>query len=171
MGGLFGAPGGQPGRWSLGIYHTVQFNNQVLVTPGGPLLDLLDGDALSASGTPRHAIEFNGGVFYKGVGMFAQGTWSSPTRLDASGAPGTSDLRFGSVTNVNMFLFVDFTARPKWVKDVPFLKGMRAGVRIENLLNSRQRVTDESGLVPLSYQPDYIDPRGRVISISIRKLF
>lgn len=171
MGMLMGGPGGQPGRWSLGIFHTVQFSSRVLVAPGGPLLDLLNGDSLSASGTPRHSIEFNGGVFYKGLGMFAQGGWSAPTRVAASGAPGTSDLRFGSVTSVNMFLFVDFSARPKWVRQVPFLKGMRVGVRIENLLDSHQRVTDGSGTVPLSYQADYVDPRGRVIGVSLRKLF
>jgi iron complex outermembrane receptor protein len=171
MGGLFGAPGGQPGRVSLGVYHTVQFESRVLIAPGGPTLDLLDGDALSASGTPRHSLEFNGGVFYKGLGVFAQGTWSAPTRVAASGLPGTSDLRFGSVTNINLFAFVDFSARPKWVRDVPFLKGMRVGIRVENLLDSRQRVTDGSGQVPLSYQPDYIDPRGRVIGVSLRKLF
>ena len=169
---MMGGPGGgPPGRWSLGIYHTVQFTSRVLVAPGGPSLDLLDGDSLSTSGTPRHSIEFNGGVFYKGLGMFTQGTWSAPTTVAASGAPGTSDLRFGSVTNVNVFVFFDFNQRPKLIKQVPFLKGARFTLRIENLLDSRQRVTDGSGLVPLSYQPDYLDPRGRVIGISLRKMF
>lgn len=171
MGAIFGAMGGQPGRWSLGIFHTVQFTSRVTIAPGGPVLDLLGGDSLSAAGTPRHSLEFNGGVFYKGLGMFAQGTWSAPTRVAGSGLPGSSDLRFGSVTNVNMFLFLDLSARPKWVRQVPFLKGMRIGVRVENLFDSHQRVTDGSGQVPQSYQPDYLDPRGRVIGVSLRKVF
>ena len=171
MGAIFGAMGGQPGRWSLGVYHTVQFSSRVTIAPGGPVLDLLGGDALSAAGTPRHSLEFNGGLFYKGLGMFTQGTWSAPTRVAGSGLPGTSDLRFGSVTNANMFLFMDFSARPKWVRQVPFLKGMRVGIRVENLFDSHQRVTDGSGQVPQSYQPDYLDPRGRVIGVSLRKVF
>ena len=61
--------------------------------------------------------------------------------------------------------------RPKLIKSVPFLKGARLSVRIENLLGQRQRVTDASGVVPLSYQPDYLDPRGRVIRIELRKSF
>ena len=171
MGALMGGPGGQPGRWSLGVFDTVQFQSRVLIAPGGPVLDLLDGDALSGGGTPRHTIEFNGGLFYKGLGTFFQGTWSAPTTLRASGLPGTSDLRFGSVASVNMFLFFDFNQRPKLIKDVPFLKGARLSLRFENLLGSRQRVTDANGAVPLSYQPDYIDPRGRVIRIELRKSF
>ncbi|WP_309622692.1 TonB-dependent receptor [Novosphingobium sp.] len=172
MGALFGGgAGGPPGRWSFGLYHTVQFENRVTISPGGPVLDLLGGDALSASGTPRHSLEFNGGLFYKGLGTFVQGSWSAPTTVKSSGAPGTSDIRFGSQSSINLFMFVDFSARPKWVREVPFLKGMRAGLRVENLFDSRQRVTDGSSQVPLSYQSDYLDPRGRVIGFSLRKLF
>lgn len=153
------------------MFDTVQLQSRVLVTPGGPVLDLLDGDALSGGGTPRNTLEFNGGLFYKGLGGFFQGTWSSPTTVKASGLPGTSDLRFGSVANVNLFLFLDFNQKPKLIKDVPFLKGSRLTLRVENLLGQRQRVTDASGQVPISYQPDYLDPRGRVITLQFRKAF
>ena len=172
--GGFGGPGGgggQPGRWSFGIYDTVQFTSRVLIAPGGPVLDLLGGDALSSSGTPRNTLEFNGGVFYKGLGTFFQGTYNAPTRLAASGVPGVSDLRFGSLTSINANLFFDFNQRPMLIKQVPFLKGARLSVRAENLLGARQRVTDASGAVPLSYQADYLDPRGRVIRIELRKTF
>jgi len=166
-----GGGGGQPGRWSLGLYHTAQFESRVLIAPGGPLLDLLDGDAISGGGTPRHSIEFNGGVFYKGMGTFFNGTWKAPTTLDGSALSGSSDLRFGSTTNVSLVMFMDFDQRTKLLEAVPFLKGARMSIRVENLLNSRQKVADDSGTVPLSYQPDYIDPRGRVISIQFRKMF
>ena len=172
MGAMFGGGGGgPPGRWSLGVFHTMQFTSSVLIAPGGPTLDLLNGDALSVSGTPRHSLEFNGGLFYKGLGTFIQGSWNAPTTVKASGLPGTSDLRFGSVTNVTMFVFFDLSQRPKLIKQVPFLKGARVSLRVENLLGSRQRVTDARGMVPLSYQADYLDPRGRVIRIELRKLF
>lgn len=163
--------GGQQGRWSLGVYHTIQFQNRVLIAPGGPMLDLLDGDTLSTGGSPRHALEFNGGAFHKGFGMFFQGTWNAPTTVKANGLPGTSDLRFGSVTNVNLFLFAEFSMQPKLTEKVPFLKGARLSLRFENLFDSVQKVTDGSGSVPLSYQRDYLDPRGRVISLEFRKMF
>lgn len=163
--------GGQQGRWSLGIYHTAQFQNRVLITPGGPALDLLNGDTLSTGGAPRHALEFNGGAFHKGFGMFFQGSWNAPTTVEASGLPGTSDLRFGSVTSVNLYLFSEFSMMPKLTKKVPFLKGARVSVRFENLFDSVQTVTDAGGIVPISYQRDYLDPRGRVISVEFRKMF
>ena len=171
MGAMFGRGGGGAGRWSFGLYHTAQFQNEVLLAPGGPVLDLLNGDTLSASGTPRHALEFNGGLFYKGFGSFLQGSWNGPTRLDASGLPGTSDLRFGSVTNVNINFFAEFSMMPKVTQTVPFLKGARLSLRFQNLFDSVQKVTDASGTVPLSYQRDYLDRRGRVIEVELRKSF
>lgn len=171
MGPMFGGGGAMPGRWSLGLFHTVQFQNEVLVAPGGPVLDLLDGDALSTTGTPRHSLEFNGGLFYKGFGSFMQGSWSAPTTLSANGLPGTSDLRFGSTTNLNVYLFAEFSMMPKLVKSVPFLKGSRVSLRFQNLFDSVQKVTDASGAVPLSYQRDYLNPRGRIIELEFRKAF
>lgn len=171
-GGFMAAMGGNgQGRWSLGVYHTAQFQNRVLIAPGGPTLDLLNGDSLSSGGSPRHGLEFNGGAFYKGLGLFFEGGWKAPTTVEASGLPGTSNLRFGSITNANLFLFSEFSMMPKLTKQAPFLKGARISLRIENLLGSAQKVTDESGVVPISYQRDYLDPRGRVISIEFRKMF
>lgn len=163
--------GGGQGRWSLAVYHTVQFTSRVLVAPGGPLLDLLGGDSLSTSGTPRHSLEFNGGLFKRGKGLFVQGTWNAPTRVAASGLPGTNDLRFGAVTRINANLFVELGEQGKLARTVPFTKGLRLSLRFENLLDSRQKVTDANGLVPLGYQADYLDPRGRVIEIELRKMF
>lgn len=169
MGALMG--GGGQGRWNFGVYHTVQFASEVLVVPGGPVLDLLGGDALSGGGTARHALEFNGGAFHKGFGMFVQGNWSAPTRIRASGAPGTSDLRFGAVAKLNLNLFADLGQQARLVRQAPFLKGSRLSLRFQNVLDSRQKVTDASGAVPLSYQPDYLDPTGRFIELEFRKTF
>lgn len=167
-----GGPGaGQPGRWRFGIYDTVQFTSRVLIAPARPVLDLLGGDVLSASGTPRHSLEFNGGLFYRGLGTFIQGTWAPSTRVTASGRPEGSNLRFGSVVNITANLFFDFNQRPRLIRQMPFLKSARLSLRAENLLGSRQRVTDASGAVPLSYQADYLDPRGRVIRLELRKSF
>lgn len=163
MGRMMGGGNGQ-GRWSLGLFHTVQFTSQVLVAPGGPVLDLLNGDALSTGGTPRHSLELNGGAFYRGFGTFINGTWSAPTHVRSPG----SDLRFGSVTKLNVNLFADLSQQFKQSK---LAKGARMSLKFENLFDSRQKVTDANGAVPLSYQPDYLDPRGRVITLELRKMF
>lgn len=178
-GGGFGRGGGGPGggrdngqgRWNLSLYHTVQFTDTVLVAPGGPALDLLGGDALTAGGVPRQGFQLEGGGFYKGLGLRFSSTWMQPVTVRASGAPGSSTLRFGSVTNVNLRAFVNFDQKKKLVGHVPFLKGARMSLKVNNLFDSRQRVTDASGMVPLSYQPDYLDPKGRVVGAEFRKMF
>lgn len=171
-GGMMGMMGGGgAGRWSLGVFHTVQFDNTVLIAPGGPLLDLLDGDSLSSSGSPRHSIQFNGGLFKRGFGAFFNGTWTGPSRLSGNGLPGASDLRFGSVTRFDINFFAALGQQPNLVKKAPFFKGTQIALRFENLFDSRQRVTDATGTVPLGYQPDLIDPRGRMVEIEFRKMF
>lgn len=169
MMGMMG--GGGQGRWNLSVYHTVRFLDRVLIAPGVPELDLLGGDALSGGGNARHAIELEGGGFYKGFGLRLNGNWSAPTRVRGSGLPGSSDLRFGSTFKLGVRTFVNFDQKPKLLKSLPFLKGSRLAIEVENLFDSRQRVTDATGAVPLSYQPDLIDPRGRVIQLDFRKMF
>jgi hypothetical protein len=53
----------------------------------------------------------------------------------------------------------------------PFFKGMRVALRVDNIFDSRQKVTDASGATPFSYLPDFLDPKGRMIGIDIRKSF
>ena len=39
------------------------------------------------------------------------------------------------------------------------------------MFDAKPRVRDAAGGVPLSYQPDLLDPLGRTVMISFRKLF
>ena len=169
-GAMIGGGGGQS-RWNVSIYHTIRFSEDVLIAPGGPQLDLLNGDALSGGGVARHAIEMEGGGYYKGFGLRLGGNWNAPTTVRASGVPGSSDLRFGSVLKLNLRLFADLGQKKQLVEKMPFFKGVRLSFIIDNVLDSRQRVTDASGTVPISYQPDYLDPRGRFLGIDFRKVF
>lgn len=43
-------------------------------------------------------------------------------------------------------------------------------IGVNNFFDTRQRVTDGTGATPLSYLPGYIDPFGRTVRISIRKM-
>lgn len=165
MMGPMGGGNGQ-GRWNIALFHTVQFNNTVTIAPGGPVLDLLDGDALTGGGVARHSLEADAGFFYRGFGARLNGSYTAPTRID-----GTTNLRFGSLTKLNLRLFANLDQMKSLTKDNPWLKGVRVSLVANNLLDSRQRVTDGTGSVPISYQPDLIDPTGRFIGIDISKRF
>lgn len=180
-GGRMGGGGGPPmmmgmgqggqGRWNIALFHTVQFTNRVLVSPSGPTLDLLNGDALSAGGVARHSLEVEGGAFYHGFGLRVNGTVTGATHVNGTGAPGSSDLRFGSLAKFNLRMFVDLGQQKGLTRKSKFWKGARLMVYVNNLFDSRQKVTDQNGVVPVSYQPDLIDPQGRVLGIELRKQF
>ena len=170
-GGFGGGRGGGGGRLSFSLYHTWHFTESILIAPGVPALDLLDGDATGSSGgQPRHELQARIGYTNNGLGARLGVDWESGTHVDGA-LGGASRLDFGSLATANLRLFANFTQMPALLKQIPFLRGARVSVGIDNLFNQRRTVTDATGLTPLRYQPGYLDPEGRTISISFRKLF
>jgi iron complex outermembrane receptor protein len=146
----------------------------VLIRPGVPELDFLDGSAGSSrGGRPRHELEFQAGLFKNGLGARLTANWQSATFVRggpvAGGGTG-DDLFFDDYATVNLRLFADLGLQPI-AREHPFLRGMRVSLSIDNLLDSRQQVHDRLGATPLSYQPGYLDPLGRSLRLSVRKLF
>jgi hypothetical protein len=166
-----GRPGGHGGRWNLALFHTLRFTDRVTIAAAGPVLDQLGGGALNAGGVPRHSLEFEGGTFCKGFGMRLNANWDSPARVRSSGALGSSDLRFGSVFRLDARVFVNLGMQRKLVDKAPFLKGLRLAFDFDNIFDSRQKVTDGNDVVPLAFQADFRDPRGRFMGIDLRKMF
>ena len=173
-GGGFGGGGDGQGRWNLSLYHTVNLENSVLIAPGGPFLDLLDGDATGGGGgVSRHQVELEGGGFYRGLGFRLSGNYRSATEVSGTGLPGSSDLFFGDLATFNLRAFVALDQQ-KWLVgegDAGFFKNARLQLRVDNILDTRQRVTDANGVVPLRYQPFVVDPVGRLVELEFRKLF
>lgn len=169
MGGGPGGGNGQ-GRWFLNLNHTIELSNKVLIAPGVPELDLLDGDAL-VSALPRHKTSARLGMFYRGFGGNISANYTGSSRLEGSGLPGSTDLYFNDIATFDARFFVDFNQQESVLKAVPFLKNTRLSVSIDNVFDARQRVTDNNGDVPLRYQPFLIDPVGRSFGIELRKMF
>ncbi|RXZ66370.1 TonB-dependent receptor domain-containing protein [Pelagerythrobacter rhizovicinus] len=166
-----GGGGDGQGRWHMALYHSIEFENEVLVAPGGPVLDQLSGQAFG-NGVPRHKIELQGGLFYKGLGLRLSGDYQSATRIDGSGLAGSQDLFFDDIAKFNLRAFVNLEQQDWLTGGTPsFWKGARFSFGVDNLFNAHQRVTDGTGAVPLSYQPDLVDPLGRTFEIEFRKLF
>jgi uncharacterized membrane protein YgcG len=169
-GGFGGGRGGSSGRINFAVYHTWNITNRVLIARNGPSLDLLNGDAISATGgQPRHEIEGQAGYTNNGLGARLSVNYRSPT--DVRALSGTDDLRFSDLTTANLRFFVNMGERIEWVRAHPWLRGTRVAFDISNVFNQRQRVTDADGTTPVSLQPDYLDPVGRTVRLSLRKLF
>ncbi len=165
-----GGPGGGGGRMQFSLYHTWHFTDSILIAPGVPELDLLNGDATGSSGgQPRHELEARVGYSNNGLGARLAVNWESGTHVDGA-LGGTSRLEFGSLATANLRLFANLGQIPWLVRDHPFFRGARVSVGIDNIFNTRRDVTDATGATPLRYQAGYLDPQGRILSVSFRKL-
>lgn len=170
-GGFGGGGGGNSGRLTFSLYHTWHLAETIQIAPGVPVLNLLDGDATGSSGgQPRHEVEARVGYVNNGIGARLSVDWESGTHVDGA-LGGASRLDFGSLATANLRLFANLGQMPRLVKDVPFLRGARVSIGIDNIFNQRREVRDATGMTPLRYQPGYLDPLGRTVSISFRKLF
>jgi iron complex outermembrane recepter protein len=163
-----GGPGGG-GRLNFALYHTLHLTDTVTLRDGLPVIDLLNGGVIgSGGGQPRHEVEFQAGLSKNGFGSRLTANWQSATRV--TGSTPADDLRFSDLAKVNFRLFANLGQMPSIMKPAPWLRGARITIGVNNLFDTRQRVTDGTGATPFAYQPGYLDPLGRTIRISIRKL-
>jgi hypothetical protein len=173
-GGFFfgGGPGATPPTVvQFALYHTIFFDDRFLVRPGGPTIDLLHGDAGSSlGGQPRHEVEAQAGLTKNGYGVRLSADWKSGTTVVDTTSP-TGNLSFSDIAKVDLRVFADLSARRELIRKYPFFRGSRVAFALTNIFDQRAKVTDATGATPISYQPAYLDPVGRKISINFRKLF
>ena len=166
-GGRFG--GGNRGRITFLLTDTITFVDKVKIGPGLPVVDYLHGDAQGQSGgTSRHQVQAQAGYFNNGLGARLSGNWRSGTRVDTL----TGDnLHFSPLATFDLRLFANPGDIPEIAVKHPWFRGTQVQLKVDNVFNSRPKVHDAFGAVPLSFQPDLLDPLGRTIMISFRKLF
>ncbi|MEO5577563.1 MAG: TonB-dependent receptor plug domain-containing protein [Sphingomicrobium sp.] len=168
-GGRFGGGGTDRGRLQLSMTHTVTLVDEATIRDGLPKLDFLGGDASGQSGgTPRHRVELQTGWSNNGFGARLSGNWRSGTRVEGGN---TGDLKFAPMTTVDLRLFANLGERFDLVAKHPWLIGSSVRLEVDNIFNVRPKVRDDFGDVPLSYQPGLLDPTGRAVVVSVRKLF
>lgn len=166
---MMGGPGGGPNRISVSLFHTYRIEETVQLVAGGPTLDLLAGDTLGSSGgLAEHGLELEGGVSWNGIGVRVSGNWDSGStvRLPAGGT-----LDFEPFTTLNARVFMNLDQRESLIRAVPFLRGSRLFLRVDNVTGETRDVRDQAGLVPLAFQPAFANPRGRSWELGWRKQF
>lgn len=170
-GGRGGGPGGgrQGGRLQLSAFHTLLLKDEFRIRPELPIIDFLDGEvAEGGTGRPRHRIEVRAGWFNNALGARLSADWQSGSRV--VGGP-SGDLEFAPLARFDLRLFANLGERLDLVTKQPWLRGTQVRLGVDNIFDARQKVRDAAGLVPISFQPDLLDPQGRTVSLSIRKLF
>jgi hypothetical protein len=154
------------------LVYTERLKDEVIIAPGLPKLDLLAGDTLSdTDGSPRRELEIQVGANRDGFGGRVIAKWREGSRITGGAtAAGPVDLEFEPLWSVDLRLFADLGLQP-WARDKAFLRGVRVTFAAENLFDELPQVRDAVGAVPLNYQPSLLDPQGRAIRLSFRKLF
>lgn len=167
-----GGPGGLAGRLQFAVYHTVHFEDEILVREGGPVFDLLNGSAAgNGGGQPRHEVQAQAGISRWGFGARLSANWQSATTVEAPASSPVGDLHFGDVATADLRLFANLGANRELVAKQPFFRGSRVTFAVTNILDTKQKVTDQTGATPAGYRADELNPTGRVVSLSFRKLF
>ncbi|HXC58780.1 MAG TPA: hypothetical protein VN645_05655 [Steroidobacteraceae bacterium] len=162
-----GRGGGDDGaQLQLSLYDTWLFRNQVTLRDGLAPINLLGGGTLGGSPPSRHLVQLNGGVTDNGIGIRLTGEWRSAGDTTNSTA-GTGNLHFASLGTMDLRLFADVGQR---LPNKTWARGLRVTFAMQNLFDDRQKVTNDLGVVPQAYQPGYVDPTGRTILLTVRKI-
>ena len=166
FGGFVGR-GRQGGRLQFSLTHTWTFRDELRIADGLPTLDYLGGDLVEGGFRPRHRLEADAGWFNNGLGARLSADWQAGGEV----ATGAGGLDFSPLARVNLNLFANLGERFELIERYPWLRGAQVRLGVRNVLNARQRVRDAAGGTPVNYQPDLLDPQGRAVAISLRKLF
>lgn len=171
-GGRGGFGGANGGRLQLAVYYSRYFRDDIVIRPGVPVLDLLNGGAVGTSGgQARNSVDVQAGYSKDGLGARLSGNWHSGTRVDASAIDPNGGLTFSPIATANLRLFANIGQMQGVVKDHPWLRGTLLTFAVTNISDAHVRVRDATGATPLAFQPAYLDPVGRAFTISFRKLF
>ena len=170
-GGRFGGGDGgrNSGRLTFSLTHTLNMVDEVVIRPGLPKIDYLNGEAVgNTGGRPRNEIKAQAGYFNNGLGARLEGNWRQGTKVDSVEG---DDLEFSPLTTFDLRLFANLGQKPELVLKHPWLRGTSVRFEVNNIFDAKPRVRNAAGITPFTYQPDLLDPLGRTISISFRKLF
>lgn len=148
-----------------GLGPTIRFADRLTLRPGTTPLNLLIGDTLTGATTPRIAGYGYGGLNYLGNGGTFDFYCLSAGRV--RGAVPAADLSFGALCRLNVsgsLSMHHFFPHQTWTRHL----GLKLSV--ENLFDGHQRVRAADGTTPYRFQPDLLDPIGRTVSLTLRKV-
>jgi hypothetical protein len=163
--------GSAPNRIEFSIFDTWYLKDEILIRDGIPILNLLNGAPLSLTGgQPRHQVDWTALVYKDGLGAALNGTWKSATSVAGGDPPTTDPLRFSTLGTVNLRLFADLGRLPA-TQGEQWARGARVALQVLNVADRRQSVEDTAGVTPLAFAPGYLDPAGRTVWLTVRKVF
>ncbi len=169
---------GPSDRISVSIYHTWRLTEDFQFRETGPVFDLLDGSALRRQGGEAgHEIQGRFSFKRKNYGgrlsvNHETGSYIDTDSLGASQARG-GNINFDPLTTADLRLYYDLGRTPggRPVSQDSWKSGLRISFDANNITDDKQRIRNDAGIVPFGYEPDTLDPEGRSVMLSLRKIF
>jgi len=163
-----GAKEGGDGRahYYAGAGPVIRFSDRLRLRPGVPALDLLKGGSITGGGIPRVTSYFYSGIGYLGNDLTIGGWYQGSARVRSS-IP-ASDLSFSPLFKINIGAAISvhhFLPHEDWSHH------LQVKVDVENATDAHVHVHDRNGNVPNRLQADYLDPIGRTVKLTLRKLW
>lgn len=145
---------------------TLKLSDRLQLKPGTTELDLLRGDTIIGNGTARVSGYVYGGINYLGHGLTFDAWYSAANRARSPNP--AADLRFSSILKANIGGTISLE---RILKREDWAKKLQLKLDVNNVTDARPRVRDGNGDLPNRFQRDYLDPIGRMVTLSLRKLF
>lgn len=156
----------------IGLTHSWQLSNVVVIRDGLPEMDRLAGDGGGAS---RHQFSAQIDGRYGQWGLNAAARWRSSSRLRRqSGRDGPDDIRLDPLATVDLRLSYLFeqAAPPRQEGGAPRRDaGLRLELDIDNLFDARPKATLGDGPPAPGYGRDDQDPLGRTVRLTLTRRF
>jgi hypothetical protein len=160
----FGASGS---TIQFSLSDTIRLRDKIQLAPGMPAIDLIGDNALGDGlRVPRHRVEAQLGATRNGFGLRANAVWTSGGE---AGSGTLGQLAFGDRFQLNFRVFYFPDRNPALLEAMPWIKGVRLLLAVDNPFDSYQHISDLAGQTPLAYQRGLLDPIGRTVRLSIRK--
>jgi len=162
------ASGGSSRLQVSGLY-TRLLNSSLVLNSGDRPINLLSPEAIGLGrlAQSRHRFNLNVGYSERGFGVRLTMQHQSKARLNTNGNE-LDALNFAPLTTFDLRSWAQGN---KIFSNSKLMKSMRFTVAVQNVAGTRERVTDNSGLTPIAYQPIFRDPIGRTVAIEARKTF
>jgi len=77
---------------------------------------------------------------------------------------------FSSLGTTNLRFYLDFGRLP-WMRSAAWAQNARASLTVTNMFDRRQTVRGADGATPTAFKPGFLDPLGRVLVLTVRKVF
>jgi iron complex outermembrane recepter protein len=160
---------GPPLTLQINGSHLILLESKTLIRKGLEEIDLLDGGAIGiGGGRPATLSDATIALTQGGTGVRISFARRGVSYLRTGSVAAPDLLTFEPVMKIDVRAFVDLG---RLMPTQRLAKGLRVSLAIENLADDVQRVTSQSGTLPTSFQPTFLDPIGRTIMLELRKVF